>query len=514
MNAMNSRCYSQALIAFITSHILIWTILPALFYLGAHGDTLESMEWGREWQWGYDKHPPLAAWIARITVIIVGKKIEACYLLSQCCVGITFYGVWRLAKEFIAIPQALMATMLLEGVYYYVFYSPIYNPNIVMLPLWAWIAYHGWQALDKNRLIHWLALAILAGLGILAKYYTVLLLLSIMGVMVIDPKFRRNLRTSGPYCAALVFLAVITPHLIWLVHHHFTTIVYMNQSSFAIGKSEITAYHWYNHILFPLHFAFAQLASCLAAILLFMSAAYKKGWALPASLPDKQKTIFLLFVGLGPFFLTLAYSLVTGGRLKPLWGTPLWNLLGIMLFYFLQPEISSLSLRRFTKGLVAVMVLCMVVSITTMIFGLDKRIRINGALAAREVTERWQKRYNVPLPIVAGEVFLSSNIAFFAPSDPRIFIDADPEKAPWLSYDELQKQGGIMVWDAAIEGSEIPARLRKKEITAIVQPPITVPWIKPEQEKPYILGLAMVAPTKNLPAPPQGKQAWPPIQRR
>ena len=52
--------------AFLTVHVLIWWLLPALLQHNLPLDVIELLAWGREWQIVYYKHPPLPAWILEV----------------------------------------------------------------------------------------------------------------------------------------------------------------------------------------------------------------------------------------------------------------------------------------------------------------------------------------------------------------------------------------------------------------------------------------------------------------
>lgn len=44
-------------------HLVVWTFLPLLCNTCLPLDSIEAVMWGSQWQWGYDKHPPLSAWM-------------------------------------------------------------------------------------------------------------------------------------------------------------------------------------------------------------------------------------------------------------------------------------------------------------------------------------------------------------------------------------------------------------------------------------------------------------------
>ncbi len=49
----------QALAVFLLLHAAVWTALPTLLYPNLPLDLIEALTYGREWQLGYDKLPPL-----------------------------------------------------------------------------------------------------------------------------------------------------------------------------------------------------------------------------------------------------------------------------------------------------------------------------------------------------------------------------------------------------------------------------------------------------------------------
>ena len=53
----------RAFAAFLALHAAVWTALPALLYPNLPLDLIEALVYGREWQLGYDKLPPLPWWL-------------------------------------------------------------------------------------------------------------------------------------------------------------------------------------------------------------------------------------------------------------------------------------------------------------------------------------------------------------------------------------------------------------------------------------------------------------------
>ena len=59
---------------FLALHLLVWTALPALLYPNLPLDLIEALTYGREWQLGYDKLPPLPWWLVEVVYRLVGRR--------------------------------------------------------------------------------------------------------------------------------------------------------------------------------------------------------------------------------------------------------------------------------------------------------------------------------------------------------------------------------------------------------------------------------------------------------
>ena len=74
---------------FLALHFAVWTVLPALFYANLPLDLIEALIYGRQWQLGYDKLPPLPWWLVEIVHRLFDADI-AYYALAQAVVVILF----------------------------------------------------------------------------------------------------------------------------------------------------------------------------------------------------------------------------------------------------------------------------------------------------------------------------------------------------------------------------------------------------------------------------------------
>src|SRR3954451_21190176 len=89
-----------AFAAFLCLHFAVWTALPAALYPNLPLDLIEALTYGREWQLGYDKLPPLPWWLVEITHRIFGRDLFY-YALAQTAVIVALLFVWATARRIV-----------------------------------------------------------------------------------------------------------------------------------------------------------------------------------------------------------------------------------------------------------------------------------------------------------------------------------------------------------------------------------------------------------------------------
>ena len=165
---------------FILSHILIWTLVPYITNENLPLDTIEALAWGSNLDWGFDKHPPLSAFAVEIFYKIFGNQDWAFYLLSQIFVIFSFVIIFNLAKKLLKSEQlAFISILLLEGIFFYNFTTPEFNVNVAQLPFWSLCVYFTWRCIKYDKPLDFIILGLFFGLGFLAKYLFLYLIISI-----------------------------------------------------------------------------------------------------------------------------------------------------------------------------------------------------------------------------------------------------------------------------------------------------------------------------------------------
>ena len=72
---------------------------------------------------------------------------------------------------------------------------------------------------------------------------------------------------------------------------------------------------------------------------------------------------------------------------------------------------------------------------------IDLRVAMPAQAIARFFAETFERRIGTPLQIVAGDPRTAALIALGAPSRPSLYLDATPERSPWVTRGGGQGQG-------------------------------------------------------------------------
>ncbi len=133
--------------------------------------------WGREWVLLTYKHPQLPCWLLEISHLLTGSFRWPQYMLSQLLVSTTFVLVYLLARDIMGSTRAVAAVLLLPSVYFFGWPTPQFNHDYAQMPFWAGICWLLWRSARDGKPVWWLALGLVSGAGLYAKFSTGLLLL-------------------------------------------------------------------------------------------------------------------------------------------------------------------------------------------------------------------------------------------------------------------------------------------------------------------------------------------------
>jgi hypothetical protein len=286
------------------------------------------------------------------------------------------------------------------------------------------------------------------------------------------------LATPGPWIAVAIALVVMAPHLVWLMQNDFLPFTYADARAVQFKG-------FMDYLVKPSRFVLTQLGVLLPSLLIAApylrrdvrapETAAQSELGMSANAFDHRIVTLLTF---GPAAVTVLLSLETGRDAVALWGYPLWLFLGLWIVLNARP------LERVTLWRIGF--LWGVVFISTAVafvidYGISQRFRLHytavvypGKQLGAEMSRRYRELTGQPLAYVIGTMWLSGNIAHYAPEQPRVLIDGNPARAPWIDLDDLRARGAVVVWVAG-DPDVLPPMFRAVAGDAEIQPLLTLP---------------------------------------
>ena len=460
----------EAFALFCLGHAALWTLLPAALYPNLPLDLIEALTYGREWQLGYDKLPPLPWWLIEGTYRLFGSD-TALYLVAQATVVAAFGLVWVLARRLVGPLGALVAVLIVDGLHYFNFTAPKFNHDVIQLPLWALagVSFHG--ALRSGRLRDWAGLGFACGLALWAKYFIVILALPLALFLLLDRDARRALKTPGPYVAVLVGLCVALPHVVWLVQNDFLPFRYADARAAPVRGI-------LDHLVHPLVFVVGQIFWLLPSGLIALPLIRPRRDVQKSSVDAFDRRIVTL-LAFAPAAMLIAGAVITGRGLIAMWGYPLWLFVGLWVVIATGTATEWARARRVVLAWGAVTALYAVAFVLQ--YGVlpfvDHRYRASlfpGDRLGAEISTRFRAATGAPLAYVIGSMWLGGNISRYSVERPRTLIDGKPERAPWIDLADLKRRGAVVVWTDG-DRNTVPEPYARFAAGAQVQPPLTLP---------------------------------------
>lgn len=436
-------------------YVLAWSFLPPLLSASLPLDVVESLAWGREWEWGYYKHPPLAPWVLHLFYVAFGKAGP--FLLSQLCIATTLWMVWRTGCRLMAHDRAFLGTVLTMGVAYYTGPALEFNHNVAQMPVWAALGYCLVACLQEGRPRQWLALGLVAGLGLLTKY-SVVVLLACQGLYLMLTSERRVLRQSGPWLAVVVMLAVLVPHMHWLWQLDWLPMSYASARAVSTSASpRLDAFRFLgaqilNHLPLALIVAAALLGTRQERRV--APAAQAAPAAQGGGVAAAGRSGYLLVLALGPGLLVTLLGLVTGKQLRDMWGMPMWAFSGLLVAAWLPAHWLAPMRPWLLRGLAVWLVLVSLLAGAYLAYGAQWRNHPSRtdwpqAALAREAQATWLSVADCRLDTVASDYWLAGLISVASTDWPSILIAGNERFSPWVNQERLRRRGALWVWQSS-----------------------------------------------------------------
>ena len=411
--ALNKRNINNIFYIFVTTHLILWTVVPTITNSNLPLDTIEALAWGSNLDWGFNKHPPLSAFFPEVFFQIFGPQDWAYYFLSQIFVVISFFIIFKLSQEILNDGTlSLLSVFLIEGIYFYNFTTPEFNVNVCQLPFWCLTVYYTWKIYNSKKieLYDCILLGAAAAFGILSKYLFIYLLVAIDLLFAYLIFFKKSKKFDFKYLVSLeVFFVILIPHIIWLFNNDFITIKY------GFARAGLDEGQIINHLKYPLIFTLKQIGILIPFLILV--------WLLIKKIPKKlnlkdEKLLFLIFINLVPIVLVFMTALITGSKIRTMWMTPFYLFFGTLFIYLLKTQINIKKLNSFLVGFIFLFLLSPILYGYVSISQTDKRTDYPGKDIAIKVQMAWHEQHDEPIKYVLGDEWAAGNLSYHINSRP------------------------------------------------------------------------------------------------
>ncbi|MGO9835517.1 MAG: glycosyltransferase family 39 protein [Polyangiaceae bacterium] len=170
--------------------------------------------WSRFLGWSYYDHPPIVAWMVRLTTSL-GVSSATVRLGPILAAGLFGLLLYRLAERLVRPRAAFFALVLVTALPNFLASSFILNPEAPLAPLWVGflLAIEGMR--EEDDAYRPLLAGALLGLAFLAKYTGVLLVPAALLYVVASPRMRRWLGRPSFYAGGAVALLISLPVVAW-----------------------------------------------------------------------------------------------------------------------------------------------------------------------------------------------------------------------------------------------------------------------------------------------------------
>ena len=401
----------------LVGFVAVWMAFLVISYLvgDLHADVLEAWTFGRTFEWGSYKHPPLMGWVAHAWTSIFPLTNWSFQLLALTNSAIALWVIDRISRRFVTGDKRIIVLLLLMLPPTYQLIAQRFNANAVLLAVWP-IATYCFLRSFETRQIKWaIATGATAALAMLGKYYSVFLIASFVFAALCHPQRRVYFGSSAPWISAAVGLVALGPHLYWLATTGATPFAYALREHG--GKALVPALS--DAVSFILG---AALGLALPAFI-WVTIAGPRLRMLSRDFRAMSPGLFLLsLVTVGTIAFPAITAVVVGTDMPPIWAAQ-----GLFLFCVLVVCSTSYPIERFYTVNLIVTVAGIALIAAFVVAPIHAYYRNTHPLnegrnfyrtSATELTRQWHKESDVPLPMVGGDEGLALAAAFYSPDHP------------------------------------------------------------------------------------------------
>jgi hypothetical protein len=429
------RILSLPLMALLALCLLTPIVLCAIAFPTPFIDLREQIDWGQYFPLYTWKHPPLQSWIAGLVALTGARDAWLYIAVAQLLNALGFFYVAATARRLFGSAGAVAALIALGGGIFFSGSAPTnaLNADQLLFPLWSAVLYHGLEALRRNLWRDWIALGIAAGLSLLAKYFSAVLLFALLVNLLRIAPLRQTFRNPRCYVAMAIGAALVLPTAVEVLQHRDTL-------DYGLLKFGLRP--------FDLPWVKALIQAVLAPLLYGLPFAAAVGISLwrhtaAVELEHDAPHRLVLSTTIGLFSLIVLLIVFAGLNFHPryLLGLYGFGILSVLCAVKLSPAALRTCERAAMWGWAIYLPACTAYAI----FFVNDRLLEPAPAAAAIIESRWNATYACGPGYILGDNLSSHAIALYYQGRVTGLSLGDYLFAQWVDRDRLRRLGAVIV---------------------------------------------------------------------
>jgi hypothetical protein len=355
------------------------------------------------------------------------------------------------------------------------------------------LLFHSWQLIGQNRRNVWFAWSIEAGLLLLTTSAAIGLLLLVAGFAAATMRGRRTLTSFDPLFALLVIVVLVLPYLIWLLRADALSVPPLP----AIAELSARVIHW-AWLLGGLVLAMLGIAILIVLNTRLFSRTPEEAPIIYRPPVDPLARDFVYFFAIAP---AVAGSLISGvfNLDRVVGGAGVALLMSGLAAILATGDLVHLRRQRLLRTVwaAAIVAPALAAVAATLFLPWTGSNEVATSLPARAIAQffgdSFARRTNQRLRAVAGDAQLATLVSLDR-GRPHLFLDATPERTPWLTPAKFNETGGVVVWRASDTSGAPPPEIAQRFPGLTPEVPRAFEWLVNGRQPLLRIGWAIVRP--------------------
>jgi 4-amino-4-deoxy-L-arabinose transferase-like glycosyltransferase len=452
-------------------------------------DEAEQFLLASVFQWGYPSQPPLYSWIIHIISSLLGLNIFTLIITKYSMLFLFFSAFYLTARSFWEADKSLAVTgsLMLFPLFAYEFNRDLSHSILVtLMAVLTCLVYI--RMLTRRNAFSYSVIGVCIAFGILSKYNFVLFLFALVAASLSTKEGRRLLFDRRILISVFVCLAVLLPHVIWLIQDDFSPFHH------AMRKAEAGS-------LFdssPVRVLFTILSPYAGPVLFFIVFLFFFGRFISPRVRRKSAggEILSLAALYGLIAPLLAVIIFGTAHFAERWLAPVLFLIPLSCFLMVNLDEQGRRLKVFGRlgASVALIVLLVRIFVGSMpdLIGKVEHIHIPFHELSRQLSGTLFQRHNsyhAGITIVTDDAHIAANVMAWIPG--MRFVHLRQVRQSAAKGENIPSQNVMILWDAVKLGKEMPEKFLRYYPSASVML-FESPYLYATKHPSFVLGVGIV----------------------